>query len=84
MVRLLEGGRNLGIDIDHHVAILHNLLVSLSGLDLDEVGKSISQDGIDNVHDPLLWEVSNFFLDWEKLMKVGILSSSPFEQDWKS
>ena len=60
----VEGGSDLGVQLDVHAALLRHLLVSILDLLLDPVAEVVTDHRVGHVGDPLLGQLLDLLLDW--------------------
>ena len=60
----VEGGRDFGVELDHHIALLRDLVVALEDLLLHPAGEGVAEDRISHVRDKLAWQLPDLALIW--------------------
>ena len=69
----VEGGRDFGVELDHHVALLRDLVVPLQYLLFDPLAEGVAQHRIRHVRQPLARQLRELGLLWVILEGLRVL-----------
>ena len=75
----VEGGRDFGVELDHHVALLRDLVILLQDSALDPLAEGVAQHRVGHIGQPLLWKLADLGLLWVILEGLRVLPDEVVE-----
>ena len=75
--RVAERGSNIRVEIDHEITLLGQPFITVFHLLRDPLPEAVAAEGVDDIDDPLPWQLMHILLFWQVQLERFIALTVP-------